>query len=179
MNGVLAGPGSSAPNPGVLVVAGGDNLILSDMEVRGWENGVALDDAGPFTVTSLKLVNSYVHGNTNAGLRIPANAALAGVITINDHLISHGLAETPWGGFKESGIGRSHGRQGFDEMTETQVVVDELLPFLSRNLFWHPYSKSLYEGLLGLLDFLYARGIGRRWRGLRRVTAILPRMFRR
>jgi acyl-CoA reductase-like NAD-dependent aldehyde dehydrogenase len=33
----------------------------------------------------------------------------AGAITINDHLMSHGLAETPWGGYKQSSIGRSHG----------------------------------------------------------------------
>jgi succinate-semialdehyde dehydrogenase/glutarate-semialdehyde dehydrogenase len=108
------------------------------------------------------------------GLRIRA-----GVITINDHLLSHGLAETPWGGFKESGIGRSHGRQGFDEMTEPQVVVTERLPFLRRNLFWHPYSPALYDGLHGLLDLLYAGDLRRRFQGLRRLLAIAPRMFRK
>ena len=38
----------------------------------------------------------------------------AGVVMINDHLMSHGLAEAPWGGFKNSGLGRSHGRPGFN-----------------------------------------------------------------
>jgi succinate-semialdehyde dehydrogenase/glutarate-semialdehyde dehydrogenase len=102
----------------------------------------------------------------------------AGAITINDHLVSHGLAETPWGGFKESGIGRSHGEFGFDEMTEPQVVVSELLPFLRRNLFWHPYSPALYRGLTGLLTAVYGRGPGARWRGLRAAIPIVGRMFR-
>ena len=66
----------------------------------------------------------------------------AGVITINDHLLTHGMAETPWGGVKESGIGRSHGELGFDEMTQPQVVTTELLHFAKRNLFWHPYDEN-------------------------------------
>ncbi len=102
----------------------------------------------------------------------------AGAITLNDHLMSHGLAETPWGGFRESGIGRSHGEFGFDEMTEPQVVVTELLPFLRRNLFWHPYSPELYRGLKGLLTALYGRGVLSRLRGLGAVAPILGRMFR-
>ena len=36
----------------------------------------------------------------------------AGVVMVNDHLMSHGLAETPWGGWKESGIGWAHGPPG-------------------------------------------------------------------
>jgi succinate-semialdehyde dehydrogenase/glutarate-semialdehyde dehydrogenase len=102
----------------------------------------------------------------------------AGAITLNDHLMSHGLAETPWGGFGDSGIGRSHGEFGFDEMTEPQVVVTERLPFLRRNLFWHPYSPELYRGLKGLLTALYGRGGIARLRGLGAVAPILGRMFR-
>ena len=30
----------------------------------------------------------------------------AGVVMINDHLMSHGMPETPWGGYKQSSIGR-------------------------------------------------------------------------
>jgi acyl-CoA reductase-like NAD-dependent aldehyde dehydrogenase len=58
-----------------------------------------------------------------------AAALEAGAITINDHLMSHGLPETPWGGKKESAIGRSHSKLGFYEMTEPKVVVKDLLDF--------------------------------------------------
>ncbi len=102
----------------------------------------------------------------------------AGAITINDHLISHGLAETPWGGFKESGIGRTHGAFGFEEMTEPQVVVTELFPFLRRNVFWHPYSERLYRGLRGVLHLFCGRGLLQRLGGLWQTARIAPRMFR-
>ena len=81
----------------------------------------------------------------------------AGVIMINDHLMSHGLAETPWGGFKQSGIGRTHGKIGFDEMVQKQVVVDDILDFTKKDMWWHPYNKDLYEGLKSVIYFLYSK----------------------
>jgi succinate-semialdehyde dehydrogenase/glutarate-semialdehyde dehydrogenase len=56
----------------------------------------------------------------------------AGVITINDHLMSHGIAETSWGGFKESGVGRTHGEMGLMEMVEPQTIVNDILPGVKR-----------------------------------------------
>lgn len=101
----------------------------------------------------------------------------AGVITINDHLMSHGLAETPWGGFKQSGIGRTHGKPGFDEMTQLQVVVDDRLSFARKNLWWSPYSRKLYDGLSGLIQFMYGRGFRRRLSGLKNLMKIFFRIF--
>ncbi|MCL2479980.1 MAG: aldehyde dehydrogenase family protein, partial [Treponema sp.] len=43
----------------------------------------------------------------------------AGAVMINDHLMSHGLAQTPWGGFGDSGLGKTHGEAGFREMLRT------------------------------------------------------------
>lgn len=99
----------------------------------------------------------------------------AGVVMINDHLMSHGLAEAPWGGFKQSGIGRTHGRLGFDEMTQPQCIVYDNLGFLPRNLWWHPNGADVYAGMRGFLDFLYGSG-GRKWSGLQRLARILPRV---
>lgn len=101
----------------------------------------------------------------------------AGVVTINDHLMSHGLAETPWGGFKESGIGRTHGKLGFDEMTQPIVIVKDLLSFTKRQLWWHPYSKKVYDGLRGLLDLLYSKSLIIRIRSISKLVKILPRLF--
>ncbi|KUO62415.1 hypothetical protein APF79_07860 [bacterium BRH_c32] len=103
----------------------------------------------------------------------------AGVVTVNDHLMSHGLAETSWGGFKQSGIGRTHGRLGFDEMTQSQFIVNDLIGFLPKNLWWHPYSEKLYKGLGGLLQFLYGKKIRTKIRGLKNLMKIVPRMLER
>lgn len=103
----------------------------------------------------------------------------AGVVTINDHLMTHGLAETPWGGFKNSGIGRTHGEIGFDEMTQPQCVVDDILPGVKKNMWWHPHGPEIYEGLRGVIDALYARRLGDRVRGVGKLLRLFPRTFRR
>jgi succinate-semialdehyde dehydrogenase/glutarate-semialdehyde dehydrogenase len=103
----------------------------------------------------------------------------AGAVTVNDHLMSHGLAETPWGGFKESAIGRSHGEIGFEEMTQPQVIVKDYLIFANRGLWWHPYSAKVYKGLAGLLEALYGQGLFKRLLGALRLARILPRILTR
>ncbi len=101
----------------------------------------------------------------------------AGAITINDHLMSHGLAETPWGGFKQSGIGRTHGKLGFDEMTQPMVIVKDILPFVKKNLWWHPFCKSLFDGLKGLMDLLYNKNIAKKISGVFSLLKLVPRIF--
>lgn len=102
----------------------------------------------------------------------------AGAVTINDHLMSHGLPETSWGGFKQSGIGRTHGQAGFMEMTQPQMIVDDWLSRLKKNLWWPPYNKSVYEGLKGLIVGFYGTGILQRIKGLYSLIKIIPRMFK-
>ncbi len=102
----------------------------------------------------------------------------AGTITINDHLFSHGAAETPWGGLKESGIGRSHGQFGFDEMTEPQVIVNDWLTFAKRNVFWQPYGARIYSGLKSALFVIYG-STGQRLRHIPGFIGLVQRMFRK
>ena len=101
----------------------------------------------------------------------------AGTIMINDHLMSHGLAETPWGGFKQSGIGRTHGKLGFDEMTQPQCIVQDYMPAAKKNMWWHPHSKSVYDGLLGILEMLYRPTAAQKVSGLGRLAKLFPRTF--
>ncbi len=134
---------------------------------------------------AVRLANDSIHGLTASvwsrnvrkaeamGRRIQA-----GVITINDHLVSHGMPETPWGGFKASGIGRTHGELGFQEMTQPQVIVHDLLGSARRNLWWPPYSEAIYRGLKGAMDMLYGVCLSQRAAGFKSLIKILPRLFR-
>ncbi|ARB45556.1 aldehyde dehydrogenase family protein [Alloalcanivorax xenomutans] len=81
----------------------------------------------------------------------------SGVTTLNDHLYSHGLSETPWGGWKESGIGRTHGPEGLEEMTHVKAINWDLLP-AKRNLWWYPFDRATYKGLLNALYFAFPKG---------------------
>lgn len=101
-----------------------------------------------------------------------------GVIMFNDHLMSHGMPETPWGGYKQSSMGRCHGEPGFFEVTQTKVIVEDLLQRLPRNFWWLPYQQNLELGIIGGIDALFARSPGRRLRGLLRLLRIFVASFK-
>lgn len=101
----------------------------------------------------------------------------AGVVTINDHSVSHGMAETTWGGFKNSGIGRTHGRIGFDGMTQPLTIVRDILPFVKKDLWWHPFNKNIYDGLKGAMNLLYNKKLSLRLKGAVSLLKIVPRIF--
>lgn len=105
-----------------------------------------------------------------------------GSVMINDHLASHGLSETPWGGVKESGIGRTHGEIGFLEMTRPLCIVDDLLakvPFYRRNFWWPPFSKMQYNGMKGIIDLLLGENLAVRFVGFSRLCRAFFKSFLR
>ncbi len=106
-----------------------------------------------------------------------ARQLCVGVVTINDHVVSHGLAETPWGGVKRSGIGRTHGAIGFAEMTQVRCLVHDILPGVKKNMWWYPHDASIYQGLRGAMHLLYGSTWRARARGLRDLIRIFPRTF--
>jgi succinate-semialdehyde dehydrogenase/glutarate-semialdehyde dehydrogenase len=133
---------------------------------------------------ALRIANDSPYGLTGSiwsrdrkAARALAGRMHAGAITINDHLMSHGLTETPWGGFGDSGLGRTHGEQGLLEMVRTQVVVDDILPGVAKAIWWHPYSERLYLGLRALIDFMYAQKLRRRLASIPRVVGVFLRYW--
>jgi len=145
--------------------------LIGVMKIKDIDEGIDLAND-----SNLGLTASVWSSNRKNAIKI-ASEIRAGAVTINDHLMSHGLAETPWGGFKESGIGRTHGEVGFAEMTEPQVIVNDILPFVKRNMWWHPHSKNVYFGIKGILNLLYGKGIKKRVSGLYNMLKLFPRTF--
>ena len=65
----------------------------------------------------------------------------AGTVTINEVLYTHGIAQTPWGGVKQSGYGRTHGRLGLLELvTPKHIHVNRFT--VVPDLWWFDYSPS-------------------------------------
>lgn len=145
--------------------------VVGVMKVKNMDEAVELAND-----SNLGLTGSVWSKNMGKAKKL-ARRVRAGAVTVNDHLMSHGLAETQWGGFKETGIGRTHGKLGFDEMTEPLVVVNDILFFIHKDLWWHPYSKKVYEGILGIIEVLYGKGIITRLKGLGKMMKIVPRYF--
>ena len=145
--------------------------LVGVMKVQDMEEAVALANDSHFGLTG------SVWSRNRRRAETLAQQIQAGVVTINDHLISHGMAETTWGGVKKSGIGRAHGAIGFDEMSQPQVIVHDILPFARQNIWWHPHGKRVYEGLLGAIRFLYSRSLRQKTKGLCHLLKILPKYF--
>ncbi|MGH8370857.1 MAG: aldehyde dehydrogenase family protein, partial [Gammaproteobacteria bacterium] len=123
--------------------------VLGVMRFRDDEEALRLANDSSYGLTA-----SVWSRNTRHATRL-AHRIRAGAVTINDHLLSHGLTETPWGGFKDSGMGRGHGRFAFEEMTAPQVVVLDRFSMLKRQLFWQPYSQRSYSMLKRIMTLLF------------------------
>jgi acyl-CoA reductase-like NAD-dependent aldehyde dehydrogenase len=145
--------------------------VLCVMKVTDMEEAVQLAND-----SDLGLTASVWSRNWGQAAQL-ARRIKAGVVTINDHLMSHGLSETPWGGFKQSGIGRTHGAIGMAEMTHAQCIVHDILPKAKKNFWWHPHGPDVYKGLRGILDLLYGKSLGQRWMGLKKLLRVFPRTF--
>src|SRR5438477_5545785 len=56
----------------------------------------------------------------------------AGTVMVNDCITGFAISEAPHGGIKSSGIGRTHGRMGLEEMVPVKSVDSDLLPRMSK-----------------------------------------------
>ena len=169
--------------PCLVMVGVNHNMQLMKEETFGPVVGVMpygeIDEAVELANDSnLGLTASVWSKNVKKSLKI-ARSLKAGAVTVNDHLMSHGIAATPWGGFKESGIGRTHGEAGFFEMTQLQVIVNDVMPFAKRNFWWHPNSKKVYDGIKGALLFFHGKGVVKRFVGFKNLIKVFPGTFRR
>jgi acyl-CoA reductase-like NAD-dependent aldehyde dehydrogenase len=80
----------------------------------------------------------------------------AGMVWINDHAYSHGYGEGPWGGIKESGIGVTHSKHGFYEMTEKRLIAEDRGWF--RDGWWFPYGDGLRRGFEAVVEAFLSPG---------------------
>lgn len=103
---------------------------------------------------TLALTSSVFSNNSKHAMEV-AHQLQSGVVTVNDHLFSHGMSEAPWGGWKESGLGRTHGYLGLKEMCNVKCINTDSIPakYAPRNLWWYPFSADTYKLLRCSLDF--------------------------
>ncbi len=98
----------------------------------------------------------------------------AGTVMVNDVISCFGISEAPHGGVKASGVGRTHGRFGLDEMVRVKYLDMDRMPGMKK-VWWHGYGASFRRQMEGFLDMQFARGIGTRVRGALRAAGVVTR----
>jgi acyl-CoA reductase-like NAD-dependent aldehyde dehydrogenase len=95
----------------------------------------------------------------------------AGTVMVNDVISCFGISEAPHGGVKASGIGRTHGRLGLEEMVWVKYLDSDRLPRV-RKVWWFGYGVEFAQQMEGFVDFLFSSNWMQRLRGgLRSVLA--------
>jgi succinate-semialdehyde dehydrogenase/glutarate-semialdehyde dehydrogenase len=147
--------------------------VIVLVRVRDETEAIARANDSPYGLSA-----SVWTAGSRTGNRVAARLAV-GTVTLNDHMMSHGMAETPWGGCKGSGFSRTHGEAGLLEMSRIRVTVRDRLHRLPRAMWWYPHGRSVYEGLRAGLVALYGKGIGRRLSALAAFARLFLRSFAR
>jgi succinate-semialdehyde dehydrogenase/glutarate-semialdehyde dehydrogenase len=94
---------------------------------------------------------------------------------VNDVVSCFSISEAPHGGVKASGIGRTHGRWGLEEMVRVKYVDSDLVPRVKK-IWWFGYGSGFMGEMEGFLDLLYAHPLREKLKaGVRSAGALWRR----
>jgi succinate-semialdehyde dehydrogenase/glutarate-semialdehyde dehydrogenase len=99
-------------------------------------------------------LGGYVFSKDVAHAMRLAEHVEAGSVMVNDVITHAGTAETPWGGVKESGVGRVRSDLGLLELVDVHHVNYPRVP-MPREIWWYPYRESLYQLVLATVKRLF------------------------
>lgn len=129
------------------------------------EEAIALANDTEFGLTASVWTRDIARG------RRIAEQIEAGSVCINEHLYTHGIGQTPWGGFKNSGRGRTHGLEGLLELVQPQHIHTNRFTLLP-DAWWMPYSPTALETFRGFAT-KFATG------SLLKTGTLLPQLWKR
>jgi succinate-semialdehyde dehydrogenase/glutarate-semialdehyde dehydrogenase len=132
--------------------------VLPIMPVRHEAEAVRLANDSDFGLAA-----SVWTKNTARGEKIAAQLQ-CGTVMINDAVSCFGISEAPHGGVKSSGLGRTHGRAGLQEMVRPKFIDSDALGRI-RRAWWYGYGPGFEAQMSGFADWLFAKGVGKRVKG--------------
>jgi succinate-semialdehyde dehydrogenase/glutarate-semialdehyde dehydrogenase len=139
--------------------------VLPIMTFKTNEEAVSLANDSIYGLTASIFTTDIARG------RELAEQIEAGTVMVNEVVYTHALAPTPWGGVKQSGYGRTHGRLGLLELVTPQHVHVNSLPSVP-DVWWFRYSQTARR-LFRSLAKHFTKG------SLLQSSLILPQMIKR
>ncbi|NCC37253.1 MAG: aldehyde dehydrogenase family protein, partial [Chloroflexia bacterium] len=124
--------------------------VFSVVPVRDDAEAVRLANATPYGLTA-----SVWTRNRTRGWGIARQLAV-GSVALNDHVWPFYAPESPWGGVKGSGTGRTGGSLGLLALTYPKMVSEERIG-LPREFYWKPFATWLYPLYCQALPLLFSR----------------------
>ncbi|HEY0404816.1 MAG TPA: aldehyde dehydrogenase family protein [Pyrinomonadaceae bacterium] len=143
--------------------------VLPLMTFRTEDEAVRLANDSQFGLTA-----SVWTKDIRRGRRL-AERIEAGTVMVNEVLYTHGVAQTPWGGMKQSGLGRTHGRLGLLELVAPQHVHINRVSAV-RDLWWFRYTPQTVNLFRG---FARRFASGSALQSSRLLPQIMRRLFER
>ena len=103
---------------------------------------------------------------------------VSGNVCINDVITTVANPHLPFGGVKQSGIGRYHGEVGLLTFChQTSVMVNPSSK--QREVNWYPYTPKKQEAISALIRLLYGKSRWVGWSSLRNLIGELFRLYRK
>ena len=127
--------------------------VLPIMSVADDEEAVRLANDSPYGL------NSSVWSGDARRAELLGGRIEAGNVCINDCLVNYGVGGLPFGGVKDSGIGRVHGVEGLQAFSNLKSVLASRVT-LKREPYWYPAPGWFGRTMLRVLRVRYRRGVG-------------------
>lgn len=103
-------------------------------------------------------LNAYVFTKDRDRGRRIAERVVAGSVLVNDVLVNHAAPEAPFGGVKQSGIGRVHGEDALRQMCDVRHVMYDRFGSMEREPVWFPYTPEVFKWALKGARALFGGG---------------------
>lgn len=136
------------------------------------EEALALANRPPYGLSG-----SVFTGDLAEGRRL-ARGLDAGSVNINDLLITYANPSLPFGGNKESGVGRYHGEMGLRAFTNIKSIT-EFSGRWKKEPYWYPLPRGFDRAALAALPAFFSRRPGRRLAGAVKALAEIVRSRRK
>jgi len=124
--------------------------VLPIMRFSSEEEAIRLANSSPYGL------NASVWSQDSRRARRLAEQLESGNVCINDVIISFANPHLPFGGVKESGIGRYRGPLGLQAFTHTTSIIHDPGK-RQRELNWYPYTEDQQTMISGVTKWLYGK----------------------